>query len=41
MTESIGVGKVMFDEGLGEGKVIGHEDEGAIAECACSKSVDD
>ena len=41
MAESVGASKVVFNESLGEGEVIGDEDEGAVAECACSESVDD
>ena len=39
MTESVGVGKVVFNERLGKGEVIGDENEGAIAKCASSECV--
>jgi hypothetical protein len=40
MAESIGVGKVLFNERLGKGEVIGDEDEGAIAKCTSGECVD-
>jgi hypothetical protein len=41
MTESVGACEVVFDKRLGKWEVIGDEDEGAIAKCAGSESVDD
>ena len=41
VAESVGTGKMVFNEGLGKGEVIGDKYERTVSECAGRESIDD